>query len=330
MEQTPSDTASPRRQPAQAARRACGCGAGRRWRTARTPCCSSRCGASRGACEKYHGAVIGHAGRSDTRVFREVAAARRGARPAGRRDARRADAGPGRAAVRLGQLVGAGDLRRPVPAGALPAGRARATTGRCGTPGVDVDVVAGDRRPVRLRRGRRAGCCTCSRATWPRGWRRWPRAAARCVTTFLSGRVDEDDNAFLTDVPGPLGPLMGVRVDEWDARAADVVNPVLLERPTLHRVGSRLLFELVDPAGRRGRRHVPAPTSTPARRPSPATRSAPAHGWYVAAGLDEAGVSLGHPAVLDRHGLAGPYADVARPRDARSASRPTGCGCCSC
>ena len=29
--------------------------------------------ASRGACEKYHGAVIGHAGRGDTRVFREVA-----------------------------------------------------------------------------------------------------------------------------------------------------------------------------------------------------------------------------------------------------------------
>ena len=29
---------------------------------------------SRGACEKYHGAVIGHAGRTDTRVFREVAA----------------------------------------------------------------------------------------------------------------------------------------------------------------------------------------------------------------------------------------------------------------
>ena len=30
--------------------------------------------ASRGACEKYHGAVIGHAGRADTRVFQEVAA----------------------------------------------------------------------------------------------------------------------------------------------------------------------------------------------------------------------------------------------------------------
>src|SRR5690349_12885921 len=29
--------------------------------------------ASRGACEKYHGAVIGHSGRDDTRVFREIA-----------------------------------------------------------------------------------------------------------------------------------------------------------------------------------------------------------------------------------------------------------------
>src|SRR5690625_5964476 len=28
---------------------------------------------SRGACEKYHGAVLGHGGRTDTRTFREVA-----------------------------------------------------------------------------------------------------------------------------------------------------------------------------------------------------------------------------------------------------------------
>ena len=48
------------------------------------------------------------------------------------------------------------------------------------------------------------------------------------LTTFLSGRVDGDDNAFLADVPGPLGPLLGIRVDEWDARGPEFVNPVRL------------------------------------------------------------------------------------------------------
>ena len=61
------------------------------------------------------------------------------------------------------------------------------------------------------------------------------------VTTFLSGRVDEDDNAFRSE---PLAPLLGVRVDEWDAREAGYVNPVTMDGATFE---SRLLFELVIP-----------------------------------------------------------------------------------
>jgi beta-galactosidase len=98
--------------------------------------------ASRGACELFHGAVIGHAGRDDTRVFREVAALgaelrRLGPAVLGARTPAR-----GRAAVRLGQLVGAGDHRRPLPAGPLP---------RCGA-GLLPGTVDG-----RGRRGRGAG-----------------------------------------------------------------------------------------------------------------------------------------------------------------------------
>ena len=48
------------------------------------------------------------------------------------------------------------------------------------------------------------------------------------VTTALSGRVDEDDNAFLADVPGPFASLLGLRVEETDAQQPDVVNPVTL------------------------------------------------------------------------------------------------------
>ncbi|WP_442864318.1 beta-galactosidase [Arthrobacter sp. ATA002] len=48
------------------------------------------------------------------------------------------------------------------------------------------------------------------------------------VSTFHSGRVDQDTNAFLADVPGPLAPLFGVRVEETDSLPADVVNRISL------------------------------------------------------------------------------------------------------
>jgi beta-galactosidase len=124
------------------------------------------------------------------------------------------------------------------------------------------------------------------------------------VTTFLSGRVDENDNAFLMDVPGPLGPLMGVRVDEWDAREPDMVNPVRFGDGT--RVEARLLFEIVIPQGAEtmGVYEADFYAGTPA-----VTRNAfgGGFGWYVAAGLDAAGVSWVIRRVLDHHGLIGPY-----------------------
>ena len=54
---------------------------------------------SRGACEKYHGAVLDHAGRTDTRVFREVAAL--GAQLAGLGDATLGARTPARVALLL-------------------------------------------------------------------------------------------------------------------------------------------------------------------------------------------------------------------------------------
>ena len=91
--------------------------------------------ASRGACEKYHGAVIGHAGRADTRVFREVAELgaeldRLGAAALGART-------PARVALLFdwdswwALEISDGPSRLV----ALPGRRARPTTGRCGRPG---------------------------------------------------------------------------------------------------------------------------------------------------------------------------------------------------
>ncbi len=133
------------------------------------------------------------------------------------------------------------------------------------------------------------------------------RRGGTVVTTFLSGRVDEDDNAFLADVPGPLADLMGIRVDEWDARPDGVVNPVQFD--DLEADG-RLVFEIVIPQGA-----TPVAVYTDdfyAGTPA-VTRNAfgAGEGWYVATHLDPTGVARVIRRVLDRHGLRGPYPPVA-------------------
>jgi beta-galactosidase len=260
--------------------------------------------AGRGASEKYHGAVIGHSGRSDTRVFQEVAALgaeldRLGGASLGART-------PARVALlfdwdswwALEMSDGPSRLVRYLDV-VLAYHRALWDAG------VDVDAVAVTADlsgydvvvapALHMLKGDLAA--------------RLETVAARggsVVTTFLSGRVDEDDNAFLMDVPGPLGALTGVRVDEWDARDPSFVNPVRLGDVE---VSSRLLFELVVPQDAEvvGTYQADFYAGTAA-----VTRNAfgAGLGWYVGAGLDQAGVSLVMRQVLERHDLLGPYADV--------------------
>jgi beta-galactosidase len=256
--------------------------------------------ASRGACEKYHGAVIGHAGRDDTRVFREVAdfgreltllgdttlGARTPARTALLFDwdswwALEISDGPSRL-VKYQEVVHAYY-------------RAARTTG------ADVDVIpqTADLTPydvvlapvLHIVKGDLAA--------------RLEAVAARggtILTTFLSGRVDAHDRAFLTDVPGPLAPLMGVRVDEWDARPPDFVQPV----PELS-AEARLVFEIVLPQGAEPIATYGADfyAGTPAVTRN---RFGDGEGWYVATALDQPGVDQVVRRVLARHDLIGPYA----------------------
>ncbi|NUT45169.1 MAG: beta-galactosidase [Thermoactinospora sp.] len=258
--------------------------------------------ASRGACEKYHGAVIGHAGRDDTRVFREVAAL--GAELERLGDATLGARTPARVALLFDwdswwALEISDGPSRLVKYLDVVLAYYRAVW-RTGT---DVDVVAVTADlsgydvvvapALHMVKGDLAG--------------RLEQVAARggtVVTTFLSGRVDVDDNAVLMDVPGPLGPLMGVRVDEWDSREREVVNPVRLADGTL--VDSSLLFELVIPTTAEPVGHYENDfyAGTPA-----VTRNAFGEGcgWYVGAGLEQAGVDWVMRQVLDRHGPALPY-----------------------
>lgn len=264
--------------------------------------------ASWGACEKYHGAVIGHAGRDDTRVFREVArlgaeldqlgAATLGARTPARVAllfdwdswwALEISDGPSRL-VRYQQVV-------------------HAYYRALWDAGVDVDVV-----PVTTDLSRYdvvvAPALHMLKGDLPRRLEELAERGGSVVTTFLSGRVDENDNAFLMDVPGPLGRLLGVRVDEWDAREPETVNPIRLTAGVIQlEVESRLVFELVIPQGAEvvGTYRADFYAGTPA-----VTRNTfgAGHGWYVATGLDQPGVSWVVRQVLARHDLVGPYPDV--------------------
>ncbi|MEU8663066.1 beta-galactosidase [Actinoplanes philippinensis] len=258
--------------------------------------------AGRGASEKYHGAVIGHAGRSDTRVFREVAAlgaefaalgpvtlgARTPARVALLFDwdswwALEISDGPSRL-VRYLDVVTAyhralwqlGADLDVIPVTAP-------------LDGYDV-VVAPALHMVKNGLADRLAAVASGGGT--------------VIATFLSGRVDENDNAFLSDVPGPLTPLLGVRVDEWDAREESYVNPVAMNGSVFE---SRLLFELVIPQGAEvvGTYRADFYAGTAA-----VTRNTygDGHAWYVGAGLSPDGVTHVIREVLTRHGLLGPCA----------------------
>ncbi|MFD5258676.1 beta-galactosidase [Streptomyces bobili] len=258
--------------------------------------------ASRGACEKYHGAVIGHAGRDDTRVFREVAVigeelnrlggvtlhARTPARTALLFDwdswwALEISDGPSRL-VRYADVVHA-YYRAAREAGA----------------DVDVIPVTADLTPYDVVL---APVLHLIKDDLPERLTELVRRGGTVLATFLTARSDRHDRAFLTDVPGPLAPLLGIRVDEWDARPQDVVQPVHLGESTY---AARLVFEIVQPTGAEpvGTYGADFYAGTPA-----VTRHGVGAGeaWYVATALDQPGVDHVVRRVLARHDLIGPYA----------------------
>ena len=259
--------------------------------------------ASRGACEKYHGAVIGHAGRDDTRVFGEVA--RLGAELERLGGATLGARTPARVALlfdwdswcALELSDGPSRLVRYQPV-VLAYHRALWEAG------VDLDVV-----PVTADLSAYAVVVAPAlhmlKGDLARRLEEVAERGGSVVATFLSGRVDEDANAFLMDVPGPLGRVMGVRVDEWDAREAEVVNPVRLGAGDDRlEVESRLLFELVIPRGAEvvGTYGADFYAGTPAVTRN---RFGRGWGWYVATDLDQRGVSWVVGRVLAEQGLAG-------------------------
>ncbi|MFD7021202.1 beta-galactosidase [Promicromonospora sukumoe] len=268
---------------------------------------------SKGASEKYHGAVLDHAGRTDTRAFREVAAL--GAELAGLGDAVIGARTPARVALLFDwDSWWAAEMTDGFNRHAKYVDTVLAYYRALWQAGAQVDVVptTADLTPydvvlapmLHVLKGDVADRLA---AVTERG--------GSVLASFWSGRADEDVNAFLMDAPGPLGPLFGVRVEETDSAEPGVTNPVTLADGAEAVVSAaQLVFEVLVPEGAEvvGTYGAEFYAGTPA-----VTRHRPGgpdgdggEAWYVGTGLDDAGVAWVVRRVLGRHGLVGPYADA--------------------
>ncbi|MEU4365482.1 beta-galactosidase [Promicromonospora sp. NPDC023987] len=268
---------------------------------------------SRGACEKYHGAVLDHAGRTDTRSFREVAGL--GAELAALGDAVVGARTPARVALLFdwdswwtAEMTDGFNRHVKYPAVVLAYYRALWSAG------TQVDVV-----PVTADLSRYdvvvAPLLHVLGGDVAERLEAVVRRGGSLLTTFWSGRADEDANAYLMDAPGPLGRVLGVRVEETDSAEPGVVNPVTLRspvEPVETRSDATLVFEVLVPEGAEvigtygAEFYAGTPAVTRHRPDGPDGGAA----WYVATGLDDVGVDWVVRRVLDGHGLVGPYADV--------------------
>ena len=210
---------------------------------------------SRGASEKDHGAVINHAGRSDTRVFREVAglgqelAALAGEIVGARTHAKVAlvfdwdswwaveiSDGPSRHVSYQQTLIGyyRALYEQNVAVDVVP---------------VDVDLSKYEVVVAPLLHVIKGDIAPRVEA--------FVEGGGAFVTSFLSGRVDESDNAFGMDAPGPLARILGIRIDETDALAPEDLNAVVFDgAPGANgivpdesgvRFATNLVFDLVQP-----------------------------------------------------------------------------------
>ena len=281
--------------------------------------------ASKGACEKYHGAVLDHSGRTDTRTFVEVAGL----------GAEFETVGPLIAGSRTRARVGlvwdwdswwawemTDGINRHLKYIDVALNYYRAWWKL----GVDIDVVPMDADLsgydlvlAPLAHMLKADLVGRLAAVAERG--------GSVVTGMLSGRVNESDNAILDPAGTELADLAGVRVEEIDAAEPD--QPVGVEffdgttgaGATALRTTGALVMEVLSmpPTGNTGTQtgydscaEVLAAYTEQYYAGTPAvTRRDVGAGevYYVATLLGDAGMDVIARSTADRHSLTGPYPD---------------------
>lgn len=181
----------------------------------------------RGGCEKLHGAVIEHSGRSDTRVFREVSQL-------------------GAELQKLGDVTLGGRIDAPVAilfdwdnwhaldnaVGPVRDKQYYATVSKhylaLYRQNIPVDVVFPDSDLSQYKLVI-APMLYMVKAGLAEKIERLVEAGGTFVATFLSGIVDETDLAFENGYPGPLSKVLGIRVEEIDALYPDQDNSIVMK-----------------------------------------------------------------------------------------------------
>ncbi len=181
---------------------------------------------SRGACEKWHGAVISHAGHENTRVFREVSEL-------------------GRELKDLGDSVLDGRIEAEVAmlfdwenwwAVEYSSGPTQDLKylpqiykyyGALWRAGIPVDFV-GPAFDLSKYKVFIAPLVYLLQPGFAEKVERFVQAGGTFVTTVYSGMVNENDRAVLGGYPGPLRKVLGIWAEEFDAVPPDLRNEIVM------------------------------------------------------------------------------------------------------
>lgn len=184
---------------------------------------------SRGAQEKYHGAVVEHAGRSDVRVFREVAALGKELNALGT-----ATLG-GRVDTKAAVLFD-WDNWRAVEYSSGPSidlkyhEQARRYYDALHHQGITADIVSPEsdlsHYAIVL-----APVLYMVKPGVAERIAQFVEAGGTFLTTYFSGLVDETDLVYLGGYPGPLRKILGLWVEETDVISPMDSNSVVFSRP---------------------------------------------------------------------------------------------------
>ncbi len=253
----------------------------------------------RGAGEKFHGAVVEHGGRSDTRVFREVT--QLGAELAALGDTVIGAATPARVAILFDwnnwwAIEGAIGPINPKDYPAF----VRKHYGALWRHNVPIDVIFSDSdlapydlviapmlHMVKPGVGARVEA--------------FVQAGGSFVTTVFSGVVDETDLAF-EGYPGPLRQVLGIRVEEIDALYEGQTNRIVMADGSgeyscarlcdiIHSEGAAVLATYGDDF------YMGTPVLT-------RNQFGQGHGYYIATDADEAFLVDFYGSLLTQHGIA--------------------------
>ena len=238
-----------------------------------------------GGCEKFHGAVISHAGTTDTRVFREVAELGRELENLGTKtlgSVNEAQAG----------IIFDWDNYWAVEYTSGPSADLKYVKQiheyyryfYQRNIGVNVIPADGDFSGHKIIA---APLLYMMKDGMKEKLEEYVREGGTLVTTFMSGIVDQSDNVHLGGYPGPLRELAGIWVEEIDALPPEKCNRVVFGDGT--DCSCNLLFDLIRTEGAEciGSYGEDFYAGMPA-----VTRNRYGKGsvWYVGSCLDEAGL----------------------------------------